>query len=52
VDAERIHEAACRAGATVMGAEDAPRHYIMNADELRRFMALLLAPPCPVPLPK
>ena len=54
---DTIHEAACRAGATIMGAKDAPRHYIMNADELRRFLALAIAPPtavgppCPVPLP-
>lgn len=51
-DDQAIHEAACRAGATVMGAEDAPHHYIMNADELRAFIRLVAAPPCPVPLPK
>jgi hypothetical protein len=48
---DQIHDAACRAGATRMGSEDAPQHYIMNADELRRFVAFLL-PPCPVPLPQ
>lgn len=45
-----IHAAAVRCNATVMG--DAPdHHYIMNADELRRFVRIVTLPPCPVPLP-
>jgi hypothetical protein len=54
-DDQTIHEAACRAGATVMGSEDAPHHYIMTAAELRAFIRALgsvpVAAPCPVPLP-
>lgn len=50
---EAIHEAACRAGATVMGSSDDVRdlHYILNGQELMRFVAAVAVPPCPVPLP-
>lgn len=50
---EQIHEAACRAGAVVMGSSDdlADLHYLMNAERLVRFLAAVAVPPCPVPLP-
>jgi hypothetical protein len=53
VDAERTHELACRAGATVMGSSDdlADLHYILSGVELVKFLTLAGAPPCPVPLP-
>lgn len=51
LDDEAIHEAACRAGAVVMGSSDdlADLHYMMNGDQLRRFVALAIAlgSPCP-----
>ena len=50
---EQIHEAACRAGAVVMGSSDdlADLHYLMNAERLRAFLRIVTLPPCPVPLP-
>lgn len=53
MDAERLHEMACRSGATVMGSSDdlADLHYLMNAERLRLFLALVSVPPCPVPAP-
>lgn len=33
---DELHEHAVKAGATVLGD---PHHYIMNPDELRRFLA-------------
>jgi hypothetical protein len=40
LDDEAIHEAACRAGAVVMGSSDdlADLHYLLNAERLRAFL--------------
>lgn len=42
---DHLHEAACRAGALVLGEEGTRQQYMMDLEQLARFVLIATLPP-------
>jgi hypothetical protein len=50
-DDNDLHQAALAAGAMVLGEDGTRQQYLFDLEQLRRLLAPVELPPCPVPLP-